>query len=106
MGSDIHRLINSLGIEHIGEVASKQLSLEFGEKLLDVTYDDIIALDGIGEEMANSFLEFVRVNREIIEKLIEIIQQQIQEKIEAVENPFKDKTIVLTGTMSVSRGIV
>ena len=105
-GSDIHRLINSLGIEHIGEVASKQLSLEFGEKLLDVTYDDIIALDGIGEEMANSFLEFVRVNREIIEKLIEIIQPQIQEKIEAVENPFKDKTIVLTGTMSVSRGIV
>jgi DNA ligase (NAD+) len=28
------------------------------------------------------------------------------EKVEASENPFKDKTVVLTGTMSKSRGAI
>ncbi len=102
--SELHRVINSLGIEHIGEVASKQLSLEFGLDILDVDYDKLISLDGFGEEMANSFLEFIRVNRETIQKLFDTINPKVEEKVEAKENPFKTKTVVLTGTMSQSRG--
>ncbi len=103
-GSELHRVINALGIEHIGEVASRQLCDAFGEKILEVNYDDIIGLEGFGEQMANSYLEFVRVNKELILKLFEYIQPKVEEKVEAVENPFKEKTIVLTGTMSESRG--
>jgi DNA ligase (NAD+) len=103
-GSQLYRVVNALGIEHIGEVASRQICLEFGLNILDVTYDDLINLDGIGDQMALSLLEFIRVNKELMEKLFFIIDPQIEEKIEAVENPFKDKTIVLTGTMSQSRG--
>lgn len=102
-GAQLHRVINALGIEHIGEVASKQLSLEFGLDIINKSYDDIIALDGIGHEMANSFLEFTRVNKELIEKLFCLINPEVEEKIEAAENPFKDKTVVLTGTMSQAR---
>jgi len=104
--TELHRVINALGIEHIGEVASKQICLEFGADILNVTNEKLEALDGIGEQMANSLLEFIRVNRELMEKLFDIIQPTIEEKIEVVENPFKNKTVVLTGTMSVSRGIV
>lgn len=102
--SELHRLINALGIEHIGEVASKQLTQEFGLKLLDVRFDELIALDGIGEQMALSFLEFVKINKELILKLFDIIMPTVVVKVEAKENPFKDKTIVLTGTMSKPRG--
>jgi len=105
-GSELSRVVNALGIEHIGEVASKQICLEFGLSILDVTFEQLEALDGIGEQMANSLLEFIRVNRIVIEKLFEIIQPKVEEKVEVQENPFKDKTVVLTGTMSVSRGIV
>lgn len=56
--------------------------------------------------MANSFVEFMRVNSELVTKLIEIIEPKIEEKIEVNDNPFKGKTIVLTGTMSVSRGVI
>jgi DNA ligase (NAD+) len=105
-GSQLHRVINALGIEHIGEVASKQICLEFGLNCLDVTFDELIAQDGIGEQMANSFVEFMRVNRSIVHELIDIIQPVVEEKIEAVENAFKDKTVVLTGTMSQSRGAI
>jgi DNA ligase (NAD+) len=105
-GVELSRLINALGIEHIGEVASGQICLEFGLNILDVTFEQLIKLDGIGEQMANSLLEFIRVNKTIVEKLFEIINPVVEKKIEIIENIFKNKTIVLTGTMSVSRGII
>ena len=105
-GSPLHRVINALGIEHIGEVASKQICLEFGLNTPQSSFEKLIALDGIGEQMANSFCEFMRVNAHLVEKLIAIISPTVEEKIEVNENAFKGKTVVLTGTMSVSRGVI
>ena len=102
--SPLNRVINGLGIEHIGEVASKQICLEFGLNVINIDYDSLVALDGIGEQMANSFCKFMKVNKEIVEKLITIINPTVEEKVEVEENIFKGKTMVLTGTMSVSRG--
>ncbi|MEN8718126.1 MAG: NAD-dependent DNA ligase LigA [Sulfurovum sp.] len=102
----LHRVINALAIEHIGEVASKQICLEFGEKTLDVTLDELISLDGIGEQMAKSFVEFMKVNKDLIHKLIDIINPIIEKKLEISDNPMKEKTVVLTGTMTRSRGII
>jgi DNA ligase (NAD+) len=104
--TELHRVVNALAIEHIGEVASKQICLEFGMNILNVTSEELESLDGIGEQMANSLLEFIRVNKELIEKLFKIIEPTIEEKVIVEENPFKDKTVVLTGSMTVSRGIV
>ncbi|MEA3229081.1 MAG: helix-hairpin-helix domain-containing protein, partial [Campylobacterota bacterium] len=106
-GCEYWRFINSLGIEHIGEVASKTLSDSFGFGFVNATKEEIISCDGIGEEMANSVLEFVRVNGSTIEELQDILQPlKPVQKIEAQENPFKEKTVVLTGTMRKSRGVV
>ncbi len=106
-GCEYWRFLNSLGIEHIGEVASKTLSDNFGSNFVNVTKEEIIACDGIGEEMAESLLEFIRVNSETIQELQTILQplEPIQ-KEEAQENRFKDKTVVLTGTMRESRGTI
>jgi len=98
------RFINSLGIEHIGEVASKTLAESFGFSFVDATKEQIVACDGIGEEMAESVLEFVRVNRDTIEELQNILKPlEPVKKAEAEDNPFKGKTAVLTGTMSQPR---
>lgn len=105
-GVPLYRLINAMGIEHIGEVASKALAWQFGLGITDATLEQVVAIDGIGEEMANSLLEFMRVNREFVLKLFEMIQPMVEEKKEAEENPFKGKTVVLTGTMSESRGAI
>lgn len=106
-GSDYWRFINSLGIEHIGEVASKTLAENFGFGFVDVTKEQLLACDGIGEEMAESVLEFVRVNAQTIEKLQSILKpQEPMKREEAEENPFKGKTVVLTGSMSESRGVI
>ncbi len=105
-GTELHRVINALGIEHIGEVASKQICLEFGLEVINIDLDSLIALDGIGEQMAKSFVDFMRVNKELVSKLIEIINPKVEVKQEVSENAFKGKTVVLTGTMSKSRGII
>jgi DNA ligase (NAD+) len=103
-GAKLANLLSAMGIEHIGKTASKAISLEFGLGVIDVTYDELVAIDGVGIEMANSFLEFMRVNREFVLKLFEKIEPTVEEKVEAISNPFKGKTIVLTGSLSESRG--
>jgi DNA ligase (NAD+) len=105
-GVPLHRLISAMGIEHIGEVAGKSLALEFGLGIVDATLEQVVAIDGIGEEMANSLLEFMRVNHDFVLKLFDVIEPTVEEKVEAEENPFKGKTVVLTGSMSVSRGVI
>ena len=106
-GCEYWRFINGLGIEHIGEVASKTIADKFGSNFIDAQKEQIIACDGIGEEMAESLLEFVRVNKDTILKLQNIINPlEPLKKDEAKDNPFKSKTVVLTGTMSESRGAI
>jgi DNA ligase (NAD+) len=103
---ELYRLVNALGIEHIGEVASRQICLEFGLNILNLTLNDLTNLDGIGEQMALSFIEFLKINKKLIKKLFLIIKPTVEIKKEIKENIFKDKTIVLTGTMSLSRGVI
>jgi DNA ligase (NAD+) len=106
-GCEYWRFVNSLGIEHIGEVASKTLSARFGSSFIDATKDELVALEGFGEEMAESVLEFVRVNRDTILKLQEILRPlEPKQREEAKENPFKGKSVVLTGSMSESRDAI
>jgi len=103
-GCELWRFINALGIEHIGEVASKMIAEAFGLGYKEAGKEALIAIDGIGDEMAESYLEFLRVNLETVTKL-EVILQPVAplQKQEAHENPFKSKTVVLTGTMSEPR---
>lgn len=101
--SELYRVLTALGIEHIGEVASKSICSKFGLDLVDVSFEDLISIDGIGEQMANSFLKFFRVNRQFVLKLFDILKPKVTIKEEAKDNPFKNKTVVITGTMSKSR---
>ena len=105
-GTSLAKVLSAMGIEHIGAVAGKSIALEFGLGMVDVTEEQLEAIDGIGGEMAASLVEFMQVNREFVLKLFEVIEPTVEEKVEAVENPFKDKTVVLTGTMSVGRGVI
>lgn len=97
------RFVKSLGIEHIGEVASKSLCNTLGLDFIQVTKENLLAIDGVGEEMAESVLEFVRVNKEHILKLQNIISPTQPKQNKIKDNPFKGKTIVLTGSMSQPR---
>ena len=105
-GCEVWRLINALGIDHIGEVSSKDISQNFGLQFYDATFEQLLNIDGIGEEMAKAFVSFCEVNYERIKVLMEVIKPTYVLKETAVDNPFLGKTVVLTGTMSQSRGTI
>ncbi|NOX16554.1 MAG: NAD-dependent DNA ligase LigA [Epsilonproteobacteria bacterium] len=99
----LHRFINALGIEHIGEVASKKIAETFANRWNKIDAKEIVSIDGFGEEMARSFEEFLRVNGDKIDKLIQILDIKIPQKIEKIDSIFTNKTVVITGSMSKSR---
>lgn len=102
-GVTLERFINALGIEHIGEVAAKKLAHQFGLEWLHVSLEEIVAIDGFGEEMAKSLLEFIHVNKIKVEALMLVVMPTVREKEEVIDSAFSGKTVVLTGAMSHSR---
>ena len=103
VGVECWRFVNALGIEHIGEVASKKICEKFGVEFYKHDPFEFEEIEGFGPEMVKSIAEYIRVNKEKIEKLIKILKPKNPEKKEVKESPFTGKTVVLTGTMSKPR---
>lgn len=99
---ELERFITSLGIEHIGIVAAKKIALKYPDVWLSLSYDDLLSLDGFGEIMAKSYIQFISVNRLKIENLLKFIHPSIK-KENITNNVFSGKTVVITGTLSKSR---
>jgi DNA ligase (NAD+) len=102
-GCECWRFLNSLGIEHIGEVASIKICERFSTNFENISKKNLLEIDGIGEEMADSFLEFFRVNRDFIIRLKEIISPITLIKKERKHSKFTGSTMVITGTLSKPR---
>lgn len=101
----LYRLINALGIRHIGEKAAKLIAREY--KTLDaVRQADVISLSSIadiGNVMAESMVEYFNEpqNIEFIEKLEKVGINCIDTSESSLnENRFNGKTFVLTGTLA------
>lgn len=105
-GSELWRFINALGIEHIGEVASKKLSEIYGLEFVNISHLTKLNIDGFGVEMEASLIEFLHVNKDLIEKLIEVIAPKTPKAKEIIENFLNGKSVVLTGSMSKSRDLI
>ena len=101
-GVECWRFVNALGIEHIGEVASKKICDTFGVEFYKHAPEEFYKIEGFGPEMVKSIAEYIKVNKDKIEKLIQLIQPKNPEKKE-VQSPFTGKTVVLTGTMKKPR---
>nr|WP_246059024.1 NAD-dependent DNA ligase LigA [Campylobacter troglodytis] len=80
--TQLHRFINALGIEHIGEVAAKKIAKSFGTEWIDKSQSDFLALDDFGEIMAKSVCEFLRVNYERVKKFYEILEFESQTSLQ------------------------
>ncbi len=103
-GVECWRFVNALGIEHIGEVASRKICEKFGLNWYKVDPEKFYEIEGFGPEMVKSIKEFVQVNKERIEKLIDLIQPtEPKKEEEKKETPLTGKTVVLTGEMRLPR---
>lgn len=106
--NDLYRIIYGLGIRHIGEKAAKLLAQRFGDMdaILVATEEEIAAIDGFGEVMAQSVVSFfgLEPSRELVDRLAKA-GVNMKSKTVRRDDRFAGKTFVLTGTLpSMTRG--
>ena len=109
----LHRLIFGLGIRHVGETTAKLLARSYG------TYDafeaamkaaaepgseawtELNAIDGIGEVVARSIVEFYREPRNltVLKALLDEVRPQEAERPTTEGSPVAGKTVVFTGSL-------
>ncbi|MEF3190985.1 MAG: NAD-dependent DNA ligase LigA [Campylobacterales bacterium] len=102
-GCECWRFVVALGIDLIGEVAAKKLCRRYSLSLFNLSKEEIMAVDGIGEEMAQSLIDFVHSNRARIDELINLISPVPPEDVASGESLLAGKTFVITGTLSRPR---
>ena len=102
---DLWRFICGLGIKNVGKSASKDLARKFGsiKALMNSSIDDLIEIDGVGMVMANSVNLFFQEesNKLMISKLYEYgLNLKMNSSGSEGKEPFRNKTFVVTGTLS------
>ena len=104
-GNDLYRLINGLGIKHIGVKGAKIIANEFKDLdvIMNLNTNQLVNLEEFGETMADSVVEFFKEEKNIlvIEKLkkagvnTKIIDNDNEDNVKI----FDKMKIVLTGTL-------
>ncbi|MBC5636297.1 NAD-dependent DNA ligase LigA [Ornithinibacillus sp. BX22] len=106
--NSLERLLFGLGIRFIGAKAAKTLATEFEtmDKLQQATYEELIAVDEIGDKMADSIVQYFAEEKvtALINELKELqinMEYKGPKRVEVSldSNPFAGKTFVLTGKM-------
>jgi DNA ligase (NAD+) len=94
--------LNALGIPNVGVKTARDLSLTFGtlDKLRNATFDELIAIEDVGEIVAESVLSFFHDPR-ISQQIDDLIAYGVSPEADlaAVDSPISGKTIVVTGTL-------
>ncbi len=97
------RLLFALGIRHVGVKAAAVLAEHFGsmEALIEADYEAIVALDDIGQKIAESIIAYFsdEDNLRIVKRLDMYGVKMTEEKAERTATTLTGLTFVLTGTL-------
>lgn len=99
------RFLVALSIRHVGPTAAKKLARAFGslESIEAATAEELSAVDGVGERIAESIIEFFETawRRDVVSQWrvagVEFADQQ--GSIQGQKLPLVGKTIVITGSI-------
>lgn len=98
------RVLFALGIRYVGATVAKKLAAAMGsiEKLEQATFDELVAIDEIGDVIANSVLQFFRKeeNRELVARLkaYGLQFQNSEEEQEVKGDALAGLSIIISGT--------
>jgi DNA ligase (NAD+) len=99
----LSRLINALGIRHVGERTAELLAARFGsiDALMSASVDDVNAVPGVGRILATSVVDFfsARSNRDEIERLRAAGVRMEDERVDRGPQFLDGLTVVLTGRL-------
>jgi DNA ligase (NAD+) len=109
----LNRFIYALGIRHIGENNAKLLARAYGDyasfetamraagSLSGAAWNELNAIEGIGEVVARALVEFYKEPRniDVIENLVKEVAPQAMAAPSTSGSPIVGKTVVFTGSL-------
>ncbi len=102
------RVLYALGIRHVGAVTAELIADRFsGEDLLRGTSADQLAeIKGVGGVVARAVVEYFSLedNRDLVQRLMATGLNFDREESRPSEGPLAGKRVVITGSLSESRG--
>jgi DNA ligase (NAD+) len=101
---ELWRLLNGLGVLHVGEAAARKLSEHFRnmDALAAASVEELQQVEDVGPVMAESIRDFFRNprNEVVLAKLKKAgINPKEEGRRKKEEGPFARKTVVVTGTL-------
>jgi DNA ligase (NAD+) len=98
------RVLFGLNIPDVGWVTARNLARHFGsvDRLLDASQEDVMEVDGIGPDRAESIAEWFaeEQNRALVAELRELgLRFEVGEEERPVEGPLTGSQYVITGTL-------
>ena len=105
----LSRLLNALGIRHVGEIAARLLASHFGtlDKLAEASEEEISQVRGIGAIIASAVEGYFNdaSAKKLIAKLRDAGVNLAEPKAVVAEGPFTGMSVVITGVLpTLSRG--
>ena len=99
----LQRLLNALGIRHVGSIAAQLLAQHFGtlDAILSASADDILSVRGIGSTIAEGLVAYFSdpAGRALVEKLRSHGLSFTEPRAVVAGGPLSGKTLVITGTL-------
>jgi DNA ligase (NAD+) len=98
----LSKLLFGLGIDHVGETVARQIARHFGtmDAVAQATVDDILAVHGIGEKIADSLVSWFSDDKAA--RLIERLRERgltFGEPQTQTGESLRGLTVVITGTL-------
>src|SRR5437588_9027743 len=103
------KVLFGLGIRYVGATVAKKLAIHFKsiDKLMAASFDELNAVDEIGDRIARSVIEYFEdeKHRQEIEKLQKCGLQFVAEEKEVIlaSEKLSGKSFIISGTFSRSR---
>ena len=101
--NEFYRLINALGIRHVGVKGAKILAKKYKsmDNLTNADYESLVNTDDTGDITANAIYEFFRQEQtiDLINRFKSAGVNMVEEEDENSDNRFDGMTFVLTGAL-------
>lgn len=101
------KFLTALSIKHVGKETALLISNDFNtlDKLENATFEQLAQIQGIGEKIAKSVYEWFKNehNLNIVKNMLQLGVTFEEINNAQVSDKFKDKTFVITGTLSQKR---
>jgi len=99
------KFLAALGIRHVGEVTAQLLARHFTslDRLLVTGEDDFLQIEGIGEQMAGSLVDYFQdpAVREMLDRLVDLgVEVQEEKHGTATDGPLAGSVFLFTGGLA------